>query len=786
MPSEGTAVGAVSRWAVRRPWSAVAAWLVMAVLIGGLAARFGGSYNDTFELPDTESAAAQELLGQIPGVEDAMTTASVKVVWSPQAGTVTDPAVQAAAMDLLTQIAAVPSVTCVVTPYGTPLGDACAELTAPAGSDDAQGGSGQEGQAPGAGAAAPPTAEQAKVLAGMGPSGTSVDQTVAYATVTLGAPIGEVPLEDAAAVLEALEAANGVDGLQVGASGQALDAAAAEPPSSEGIGVTMALIILLFAFGSLVGAFLPIGTAVLSLAVGQALVLITANFFSVATFAPTLAAMIGLGVGIDYSLFVINRYKQALEAGREPRDAAIESVRTAGRAVLFAAVTVIIALSGLFVIGFEFFNGLAVASIATVLMVLIGATFLLPAVLSLLGRRAFAVKMPWARKPKVHNPAGSGFARYGRWLQEHFRIAGALALAGMIIIAIPVASMRLGFADDGGRPEGSPPKIAYDLIAEGFGPGLNGPFIVTAQTETPGDNASVGQLAAALAADPGVAVAVPFPMAPESSISAIQVIPTTAPQDEATADLLVRMRGEVIPPVAAASGLTAYVGGTLAITSDFTTVLTDALPVFLLVVIGFGFLALVLLFRSILVPLTGVVTSLLSLAAAMGMTVAVFQWGWFAEALGITSTGPIMPFLPIMVFAILFGLSMDYQVFLVSRMQEEWGHTGDNDRAVRRGLAASGRVVMIAAAIMISVFSAFVLGNEPTIKLFGLALATAVLFDAYVVRLIIVPSIMYQLGRANWWLPGWLGRILPNVAIESEEDAAFEAAEIDDIPDQAH
>ena len=778
-------MGAVSRWAVRRPWSAVVAWLVMAVLIGGLAARFGGSYNDSFELPDTESAAAQELLGQIPGVEDALTTATVKVVWSPEDATVTDPAVQAAAMDLLTQIAAVPSVTCVVTPYGQPLGEACPELAAPTGSGgDAQGSAGQEGQTPGAGATAPPSEDQAKVLAGMGPAGMSLDQTVAYATVTLDAPIGEVPLEDAATVLEAVESANGVDGLQVGASGQALDAAAAEPPSSEGIGVTIALLILLFAFGSLVGAFLPIGTAVLSLAVGQALVLITANYFSVATFAPTLAAMIGLGVGIDYSLFVINRYKQALEAGREPRAAALESVRTAGRAVLFAAVTVIIALSGLFVIGFEFFNGLAVASIATVLMMMIGATFLLPAVLSLLGRRAFAVRMPWARKPKVHNPAGSGFARYGRWLQQHYRVAGALALAGMIIIAIPVASMRLGFADDGGRPEGSPPKIAYDLIAQGFGPGLNGPFIVTAQTATPGDNASVGQLAAALAADPGVAAAIPFPMAPESSISAVQVIPTTAPQDAATADLLVRMRDEVIPPVATAAGLTAYVGGTLAITSDFTTVLTDALPVFLLVVIGFGFLALVLLFRSILVPLTGVVTSLLSLAAAMGMTVAVFQWGWFAQAMGIPSTGPIMPFLPIMVFAILFGLSMDYQVFLVSRMQEEWGHTGDNDRAVRRGLAASGRVVMIAAAIMISVFSAFVLGNEPTIKLFGLALASAVLFDAYVVRLIIVPSIMYQLGRTNWWLPGWLGRILPNVAIESDEDAAFEAAEIDDIPDQ--
>ena len=778
-------MGALSRWAVRRPWSAVAVWLLMAVLIGGLAAKFGGSYNDSFELPDTESASAQKVLSQIPGVEDALTEATVKVVWSPESGSVTDPATQAAATALLTEMSQNPSVTCVVTPYGAPLGDGCPDPATQPGADAAQGGSAGDGQSAGSAGTAQPTPEQAKVLAGMGAAGMSVDGSVAYATVTFGAPVGEIPLADVSAVLEATQAANGIDGLTVGAGGQALEAAAAEPPSSEGIGVTIALFILLFAFGSLIGALLPVGTALLSLGLGQALVLITANFFNVATFAPTLAAMIGLGVGIDYSLFVINRYRQALEAGREPREAVLESVRTAGRSVLFAAATVIIALSGLFVIGFEFFNGLAVASIGTVVMMMIGATFLLPAVLSLLGRRAFAVRMPWARKPTVHNPAGSGFARYGQWLQHHYKVFGGLALAVVVVLALPIGSMRLGFTDDGGRPEGSSARIAYDLLAEGFGPGLNGPFIVTAETAQPGDNAAVAQLAGALSADPGVAVAIPFPMAPDSSVTAVQVIPTTSPQAAETEELLVRIRGEVIPPVVQATGLTALVGGTLAITSDFTTVLTDALPLFLLVVIGFGFLALVLLFRSILVPLTGVVTSLLSLAAAMGVTVAVFQWGWLAELIGVTRTGPIMPFLPIMVFAILFGLSMDYQVFLVSRMQEEWGHTHDNDKAVRRGLAASGRVVMIAAAIMFSVFAAFVLGNEPTIKLFGLALATAVLFDAFIIRLIIVPSVMYQLGNANWWLPAWMGRILPNVAVESEEDASFEAAEIDDIPDEA-
>ena len=781
--AEGVIVGPLSRWAVNRPWRALGVWLLMAVMIGALAARFGGSYNDSFELPDTESASAQELLGQIPGVEDALTEATVKVVWSPESGSVTDAATEAAATELLTELAANPSVTCVVTPYGGPLGDGCPDPAAEGGAGQAEGGAGEQGRDPGEGAAAPPSPEQAKVLAGIGPAGVSVDGSVAYATVTFGAPVGEIPLEDVEALLEATEAVNGVDGVTVGTGGQALEAAGQEPPASEGIGVAMALLILLFAFGSLIGALLPVGTALLALGIGQALVLITANFFTVATFAPTLAAMIGLGVGIDYSLFVINRYRQALEVGREPKAAVMESVRTAGRAVVFAAATVIIALSGLFVIGFEFFNGLAVASIGTVIMMMIGATFLLPAVLSLLGRRAFAVRMPWARKPKVHNPAGSGFARYGRWLQNRYKVVGGLALVVVVILALPVASMRFGFTDDGGRPEGSAPRIAYDLLAEGFGPGLNGPFIVTAETAEPGDNASVAQLAGALGEDPGVAAAIPFPMGPDATVTAVQVIPLTSPQDEATEALLVRMRTEVIPPVATATGLTAFVGGALAITSDFTTVLTDALPVFLLVVIGFGFLALVLLFRSILVPLTGVATSLLSLGAAMGVTVAVFQWGWFAELIGVSSTGPIMPFLPIMVFAILFGLSMDYQVFLVSRMQEEWGHTQNNDKAVRRGLAASGRVVMIAAAIMISVFSAFVLGSDPTIKLFGLALAAAIMFDAFVIRLIIVPSVMYQLGRANWWLPGWLARILPNVSVESEEDAAFEDAEIDDIPE---
>jgi putative drug exporter of the RND superfamily len=377
----------------------------------------------------------------------------------------------------------------------------------------------------------------------------------------------------------------------------------------------------------------------------------------------------------------------------------------------------------------------------------------------------------------------NGFARYGNWLQHRPWVTGILALAVMLVIAIPLLSLRQGFSDDSGAPEGSPPRIAYDLTAQGFGPGVNGPFYIAVKLPQAGDQASITSLTEALNTTPGVALAVAPPVAPDATVAPIQLYPTTAPQDEATTQLLNELRDTVIPEATADSGAQAYVGGFQAVTADFTDVLSSALPWFLLVVVGLGFLALVVLFRSILVPLMGVLFSLLSFGAAMGITVAVFQWGWFADLINVQSTGPIFPFLPIMVFSILFGLSCDYQVFLVSRMHEEWTVSQDNRRAVRRGLAGSGRVVAIAAAIMTSVFGAFVLGNDATIKLFGVALSTAVLLDAFIVRLVLVPSVMTILGPVNWWLPGWLSKVLPHVSIESEEDALAGDSEIVDIED---
>ncbi len=381
--------------------------------------------------------------------------------------------------------------------------------------------------------------------------------------------------------------------------------------------------------------------------------------------------------------------------------------------------------------------------------------------------------MPWARKTKAWHPEGGKWAHYGRVLQRRPAVYTIGAALLVMVMAIPFFGVRLGFPDDSGQPVGSPARIAYDLTAEGFGPGANGPFYVAVQLPSALDQDALRSIIRDLNETPGVArtipneAMVPISVTQHQTVAAIQVIPETAPQDPATEELLQRLRTETIPQAEQGTTMRAYVGGQAAVTADFTAVLRDALPVFLAVVVGLGFVALTILFRSLIVPLIGAVTSLLSLGAALGVTTAVFQWGWGASLLGVTSTGPILPFLPIMVFAILLGLPTDYQVFLVSRMHEEWGHTKDNALSVRRGLAGSGRVVAIAAAIMASVFLAFIPTPEDTIKLFGVGLATAVLVDAFIIRLVLVPSLISWIGPNTWWLPKWLG-FLPEVHMEAE------------------
>ncbi len=743
---------------MRRPVLAIVTFFLTFAVIGALGARFPGDMKDSFDLKGTESQVAQNLLAETSGGQ-AATGASATVVWGVENGAVTDASVQDVMTPKLKEFAALPGVACVTSPYGQTYGSDCPEQQQ---------------------AASPfplPADIQAKIdkaiaAATEATSPISPDEQVAYATITFTSST-DIPVETARTILDDVEAMNGQDGITVGASGQVLAFAGTEPPSSEAIGILFAIVILLLAFGSLVAAGLPIVTAVFGLGAGLSLVTFTANFFTVATFAPTLAAMIGLGVGIDYALFIVNRFRQAVQAGHDPKDAAYESVKTAGRAVQFAGTTVIIALLGLFVLGIGFFNGLAVAAALTVGMVMLSAVWFLPALLSLLGDKALGLRMPWARKHKQWHPEGGRWAHYGRMLQRRPWLYAIASVVLVLVMAVPFASARLGFPDDSGQPTGSPARVAYDLMADGFGPGSNGPFFIAVQLPSALDEDSLRSLIRDLNETPGVArtipneAMVPVSVKQHQTITAVQVIPETGPQDPATDQLLERLRTETIPRAEEGTTMRAYVGGATAVSQDFTKVISDALPVFLAVVIGLGFLALMLLFRSLLVPLIGALTSLLSLGAALGVVTAVFQWGWGASLLGVTATGPIMPFLPIMVFAILFGLSMDYQVFLVSRMHEEWHHTGDNALSVRRGLAGSGRVVAIAAAIMASVFLAFIPTPEDTIKLFGVGLATAVLVDAFIVRLVLVPSLISWIGPRTWWLPKWLG-FLPEVHVEAE------------------
>ncbi len=755
-------MGPLSRFAVNRPKTAVLMWFAFMALIFVLAGRFAGEFNDSFELPDTESKSAQDLLTEEFGAASGFDS-EVRIVYSPESGAATDPAVAEAVAPVLEEIGQLDAVVDVVTP----------EEAAAAAEEQAA----QAAEAAAAQGADPAEGNPAGT-AGDFLSPVSPDGTVAYATATFEVVDDVVDTAQVLEMIEIVDAANAeFDGsIQMGVQGSLIDFAGEAPGGvAELVGIGVALLILLILFGSAIAAGLPIVTALFGLITGLTAVTIFTRFVDIPEFAPTLATMIGLGVGIDYSLFVINRQKFSVDAGRGVREAAIETVETSGRAVLTAAITVIAALGGLFILNINFITGLATASILTVTAVALSALWLLPALLSWMGTKAFAWKLPWARRRDAR-PAGTFFAKYGHWVQGRPIPVVLVALLVMGIVAIPAFSLRQGFPDASGRAEGSPPRIGYELLSEGYGPGINGPFLLVMELPAPGDLASAAIVTQAVSEDPGVAgVTAPFPSDVEnidaSTAAIATAYPTTSPQSAETAELLDRLRVDVIPAAEANGGATTFVGGSQAVTADFGKVLSDALPLFITVVVILGFLVLGALFRAVVVPLTGVLSSVLSFGAAIGVIVAVFQWGWGADLIGVQATGPIPPWAPIFVFAILFGLSMDYHVFLVSRMREEWGYTQDNRRSVLRGVAGSGRVVAAAALILSSVFLAFVAETDPSIKLFGLALATALLLDAFIIRLTFIPALMTLIGKANWWLPAWLDRLLPHLELEADPEA---------------
>ena len=591
-------------------------------------------------------------------------------------------------------------------------------------------------------------------------SAVSEDGQTAYLDVTYALDkLTATQLDDAMAVTDRAEAG----GVQVELTGS-LALLAQEDPSSELIGVGVAIIVLLVAFGSVVAMGLPIATALLGIFVGAAGVGVLSAFLDVPEFSLILCAMIGLGVGIDYALFIVTRHRQHLHEGMSVEDAAGTAVATAGQAVLFAGTTVVIAILGLFLAGLPAISGMGAAVALVVTVSMAAAVTLLPGLLGLAGTRID--KLSIHRKTHVAKPADETMS--GRWAHHvgnhpvRYAVAG---LGAMCLIAIPALSMRIGVPDDGNAPTHTTQRIAFDQLAEGFGPGFNGPIQVVVELGSPDDDAAVARIHDALQADPGIA-AVTAPVRNAAGDTAVLTAnPTTAPQAEATDTLIRRLRSDVLPSTVAGTEARVSLTGRAMVT-DLTDRISDRLPVFIAAVVALSFLLLMIVFRSILVPLKAAIMNLLSIAAAYGVLVAVFQWGWGKELIGLHSTMPINPFLPLIMFAILFGLSMDYEVFLLSRVREEYVKTGDNHEAVVRGLSSTARVITSAALIMISVFGAFVLSDDPNGKLFGVGLAVAVLIDATLVRMVLVPATMSLLGRANWWLPRWLDRILPHLDLE--------------------
>jgi putative drug exporter of the RND superfamily len=550
------------------------------------------------------------------------------------------------------------------------------------------------------------------------------------------------------------------------------------PGSSELVGLLAAMIILLIAFGSVVAMGLPIGTAVIGLTTGTGLVLIVSAFASVPEFSTILSSMIGLGVGIDYALFIVTRYRQNLQEGMDPLHAIGLASATAGQAVVFAGITVAIALLGLWISGIAFVGMMATAAAIVVLVAVVAAVTLLPALLGFAGNAIDKLSIHRRRRrTDVSTSKENMWMRWGREVERRpwlYFVGAALVL---VALAVPLFSMQLGFPDDGTAPTTETRRQAYDLLSEGFGPGFNGPLLLAVEIDDQDALAGLEGLTSTIAATDGVAAVAPPQPNETGDAAIIQVIPTTSPQDEATTELVRRLRDETIPSTTP-DGALVHIGGSTATFIDLSDRITNALPWFIGAVVLLSFLLLMVVFRSILVPVKAALLNLLSIGAAYGVVVAIFQWGWGRSLLGIDQLIPIVSFVPMMMFAVLFGLSMDYEVFLLSRIREDYLKTGNNVKSVVSGISTTARVITSAALIMIAVFLSFVTQPDPVAQMFGIGLAVAVLIDATVVRIVLVPATMVLLGDANWWLPGWLDRILPEMNLELADELETEEAPV--------
>jgi RND superfamily putative drug exporter len=697
----------------KRRWIVLLIWVFLIAGVGGAAKSAGTAFSSSFELPDTESSRVQEILAkQFP----AQRGDSTQIVMESQ-GNLTSVENQATIEKMLAEVAKSPIVESINSPFDPRF------------------------------------------------AALSNNQSIGFATVHFNDSAQELPKDEVNAVVDIAKSFETAD-LKVNLSGAVIKMANATPSvkTSEIVAILAAFLVLLYTFGSLIATMVPIIVAVFALAVGSALVGIASNSIMIADFAPILASLIGLGVGIDYALFIVTRFRRAIHEGKSVQESIRIAMTTSGRSVLFAGIIVCISMLGLFTVGLSFLSGVGVASAISVIISMIASITLLPALLSVIGKNIDRLKIPF-KKLHSEEEGGKGWKKWAERIQAHpvrWAISSTLIL---LFICLPVTQIRLGASDSGNDAVGTTTRQAYDTLAKGFGPGFNGPITMLADVSNQKSIDGTQKAIEIIKAQPDVAAILPAIPTQDGKYQLITIYPKSSPQSEETSDFITELREDVIPTIEKETGVTFQVGGIVAIFKDFGDVLTSKLLNFILTVVILSMLLLMILFRSLLIPIKAAAMNLLSICAAFGVVVAGFQWGWFEPIFG-TSAGPIESFLPIMLFAILFGLSMDYEVFLVSRIHEEWMKSKNSKDSVSKGLAATGSIITAAAAIMIVVFMAFVFLGERTIQLFGVGLAVAVLIDATIIRSTLVPSFMQLAGKWNWYLPSAIDKRLPKIRLE--------------------
>jgi RND superfamily putative drug exporter len=744
-------------------------WVGVLVVGFAMSGAVGNAFRDEFNLPDVESKTGFDILDDNFGGEG--TGAVGTIVFQAQQG-VEDPEVKAAMEALFDETAQLDDVTSVESPY---------------------------------------SGQGAQQIASEGPE----QGRIAYANVEMP---DDIEFARAGEIRDAiLDDAPHIDGLRIEMGGFIFGEF--EEPQSEAVGLAFAIIILIVAFGSVLAMGLPVGVALFGIGLGTAIITLLSQVLTIPDFATFLGIMIGLGVGIDYALLIVTRYREQLHAGHTVRESVAIALDTAGRSVLFAGITVVISLLGMLLMGVTFIQGLAVGAASVVAVTVAASLTLLPALIGFAGHRIeltrwrgliaaglvavflagvgldlapLMVGLPLAvivliagffvgplKREVVHRPPKPRHEtvayRWSRIIQHRPWTSALVGVVVLAVLAIPVFSLRLGFSDESNFADDTSTKQAYDLLVEGFGPGFNGPLILAAELPDGTDLADLSTIADAAEIDPGVEfVSQPRPNDPDDPTAVMwELVPTSGPQDEATTDLVKRLRDDVLPPAEEAAGVDVAVTGNVAVNVDFSHYLSSRLPYFFTAVLALSFLLLMVVFRSLLVPVKAVIMNLLSIGAAYGLVVALFQWGWLSDLTNV-QPAPIEPWAPMMLFAIVFGLSMDYEVFLLSRVREEWHRTGDSRTSVADGLAATAKVITAAAAIMVFVFGTFILENDRTVKLMGVGLASAILLDATIVRMLLVPATMELLGDRNWWLPRWLDRILPKIDVEGHAEPVAE------------